>query len=291
MTTLENIRRVIAEFGWWVGLIDGADEGPAFAYTVGLHETFRHPESIIFGLPLQSMHAILNNCGELIRGGSRFEAGAASPEVLEGYQVRFRAVTAAESYDEYLGYGCRHYGSRDFPVLQCVWPDTSHKFPGETGAASFLAEAEPLLPRNRCQDPRQPRPHSRSATRRLIRSSRLDAPDLARHGPRAPADCVRCRNCAQYRRTDARRQALATSPPRLQCTKRLRIAIPLTRSRPGLARSWAHSKRESTRSVRFEGREVLGSADDAGLRERASVDRDATRTRGGLRLAACGVHG
>lgn len=34
-----NIRRVIAECGWWVGLI-ASDEGePSFAYTIGLWET------------------------------------------------------------------------------------------------------------------------------------------------------------------------------------------------------------------------------------------------------------
>jgi hypothetical protein len=66
--------------------------------------------------------------------------------VLEGYEVRFRSVVARESYDTFLGYGCRFYGERSFGVLQCVWPDKEHRFPGDEGAATFLTHAQPMLP-------------------------------------------------------------------------------------------------------------------------------------------------
>ncbi len=144
--TLDNIRRVIAEHGWWVGLIDEDERGPAFAYTIGLYEKLGHPEILLFGLPLASMHGILNTCGGLVRDGHRFADGGSSSEVLEGHDVRFRAVRAPESYEQYLGYGCRHYGHAEFPVLQCVWPDKEHEFPGEPGAAAFLAAAQPRVP-------------------------------------------------------------------------------------------------------------------------------------------------
>jgi hypothetical protein len=128
-----NIRRVIAEEGWWVGLIASNDEGPSFAYTVGLWETLKHPEIIVFGLKLESMHTILNRCGELIRKGARFEDGSQTGDVLRGYDVRFRRLAAAD-YTKYLGYACNHYGGTWFPAVQCQWPDKDGKFPPDEGA-------------------------------------------------------------------------------------------------------------------------------------------------------------
>jgi hypothetical protein len=144
--TLENIRQVIDEHGWWVGLLDEEGDVPAFAYTIGLYEKLGHAELILFGLPLPTMHAILNECGALIRGGARFADGMSSSDVLEGQPVRFRAVAARESYETFLGYGCRFYEPRSFPVLQCIWPDKAQKFPGDEGAESDLLTAQPMLP-------------------------------------------------------------------------------------------------------------------------------------------------
>jgi hypothetical protein len=143
--TPHNIRSVIDQYGWWVGLIPSAGEAPGFAYTIGLYEKFDHPEIIVFGLAPESMHEILNHCGDMIRGGERFEVGKSVSGVLDGYDVRFRAIAAETSYTEYLGYGCRHYGDRAFPVLQLVWPDKQHRFPGDDGAADFLRTRQPLL--------------------------------------------------------------------------------------------------------------------------------------------------
>jgi hypothetical protein len=142
--TPNEIRRVIEEYGWWVGLIAADGEGPAFAYTIGLYEKFGHPEIIVFGLPHESMHGILNRCGNMIRDGKRFDIEEPVSGVLEDYEVRFRAVTSEESYANYLGYGCRHYGGHTFPVFQLLWPDKEHRFPGDAGAADFLLERQRL---------------------------------------------------------------------------------------------------------------------------------------------------
>jgi hypothetical protein len=143
--TLDEIRDVIAEHGVWVGMIEEDDAGPGFAYTIGL-QAVGHPEIIVFGLPIASMHRILNRCAEMIREeSSRFADGSEVSGVLEGYAVRFRAVVAEESRAEYLGCACRYYEDRTFAVLQCVWPDKAHKFPGEVGAADFLTKLQPLI--------------------------------------------------------------------------------------------------------------------------------------------------
>jgi hypothetical protein len=143
--TPDHVRDTINKYGWWVGLIDSDGEAPAFAYTIGLYENLGHPEIIVFGLPLESMHGVLNQCGDMIRGGTRFCVGESVSGVLDGYDVRFRAVSSKASYAAYFGYGCHHYGDQLFPVLQLLWPDKQHRFPGDDGAADFLVKQQPLL--------------------------------------------------------------------------------------------------------------------------------------------------
>src|SRR3954451_20971966 len=49
----------VEEFGWHVVLIPEDDEGPAFAYNVGLFGTFEHPEIVVLGLDLGVMHRLI----------------------------------------------------------------------------------------------------------------------------------------------------------------------------------------------------------------------------------------
>lgn len=141
----EDIQAIVDEHGWWVGLIPSENDLPGFAYTIGLYERFEHPELIVIGLAKDTMHHILNDCGARIRDGERFDAGASASGLIEGYDVRFRSVNDASSYLEYLGFGLRYY-DRKFPVLQCIWPDKSGRFPGEFAAAPILKKLQPLLP-------------------------------------------------------------------------------------------------------------------------------------------------
>ena len=46
-----QMRDDIATYGWHVIKVLEDDEGPGFAFTIGLHQRFAHPELIVFGLP------------------------------------------------------------------------------------------------------------------------------------------------------------------------------------------------------------------------------------------------
>ena len=51
----QNFLRIIDVCGWhvmMVGLREG-DQGPAWAYSIGLHYNFGHPEIIVFGQTIQ----------------------------------------------------------------------------------------------------------------------------------------------------------------------------------------------------------------------------------------------
>jgi hypothetical protein len=136
----------VEEFGWHVILIPEDEEGPAFAYSVGLFKSFDHPEVVAFGLDLDVMHRLIMLIGEEVRRGRRFAGGETVSGILEGYDVRFVDV-ARRHYPEYLGAGSRFYEGDGFPVLQCLWPDKQGRFPTDAGFPESLRPLQPVLVR------------------------------------------------------------------------------------------------------------------------------------------------
>jgi hypothetical protein len=79
---IEDVR----DFGWHVIKVFEDREGPGFAFTIGLPTTFHHLECIIIGLPLNTMHVMLNALGESLRTGRRYQAGdGAHPTIMTAY--------------------------------------------------------------------------------------------------------------------------------------------------------------------------------------------------------------
>lgn len=147
----EKLKADVKRVGWHIVLVPEDDEGPGFAYTIGVHRTLQHPELIIVGLNLDVMGPILNGAAEVVKSGTRFESGKRSAGVIERFDCELRAVHASH-YDDYVGQAIRFYGDSSFPLLQCVWPDMQGRFSWERGVNPRLAEAQPLL-----DSPRRPR--------------------------------------------------------------------------------------------------------------------------------------
>jgi hypothetical protein len=100
--TDDHERRVVddvRQYGWHVIGIAEDEEGPAFAYSIGLTHSFGHPEVIMFGLPVETMFQAVNVIGEEVRAGRGFEHRDESDGILDGYSVFFRTV-ARDQYRE-----------------------------------------------------------------------------------------------------------------------------------------------------------------------------------------------
>ncbi|MDP9350230.1 MAG: DUF4262 domain-containing protein [Chloroflexota bacterium] len=136
--------RIVQHHGWQVTKIEADESWPSQAFSIGLHHSFGHPEVVIFGLATDVMHVIINNIGEDIRGGAHFEASREYPDILEGYNVVFRAVMP-EQYPEHLGWGMWFYNYHPFPVVQLVWPDRQGRFPWQEGTSAEYQSLQPLL--------------------------------------------------------------------------------------------------------------------------------------------------
>ena len=93
---------------------------------------------------IQSTDWAVHTIGDTVKTGKRFEPGPTYADVFASYQGSFRAVESRH-YVDYVGFSLWFYESSDFPLLQCFWPDESHRFPWEDACADWVRKAQPLL--------------------------------------------------------------------------------------------------------------------------------------------------
>jgi hypothetical protein len=142
--TEEAILRIVEEYGWYVALFEANTAMPAFAYTIGLWQTFGHPEVISFGLSGATLHAILDNAGELVKQGQKIELQKDSWEMFSKSPAQFRPVHQSNMAD-YFGYGIWYNQYQDFPAIQLFSTDTAFKYPWDESYNPELALMQPLL--------------------------------------------------------------------------------------------------------------------------------------------------
>lgn len=147
---MARTRELVKEFGWAVQGVGGTDDRPQWAYTIGLHRSFQHPEIAIVGIPIHTIQVILNDCGQRVADGEAFELGRRYVDLIrpaEGlerlYEVEF-VQTAASVYLDWFGSANRFYGGL-VPVWQLVWPDKAGRLPWEPGFTDILRAAQPVL--------------------------------------------------------------------------------------------------------------------------------------------------
>ena len=134
----------VERYGLHVIKVLGADDEPDFAYSVGLFRTFDHPEVIILGLRLETMHRLLNDVAGELRTGRRFAAGDVSDGFLDDYDVAFRTVPERQ-YRPYLGWATWFNDGLQYPALQLVYPDRERRWPWEPGVDEGFRRQQPVL--------------------------------------------------------------------------------------------------------------------------------------------------
>jgi hypothetical protein len=140
----------VGKFGWHDAMIPEDNEGFGFNYTIGLMETYRHPEVIICGLKDgQFMHSVLWGVVTLIERGHRFDNPGLYDGLLEGLPCQFRPVHPSR-HQEYLGYAMwhrRYCGAiHTLEVVQCFWPGRlDGLFPWDPGCSEEVRKRQPLL--------------------------------------------------------------------------------------------------------------------------------------------------
>ncbi|MGL6097970.1 MAG: DUF4262 domain-containing protein [Fimbriiglobus sp.] len=130
--------------GWTVVLGPATRDDPAYGHTLGLTQSFKHPEILVIGMPLGSALAVLKAVAQNVKVGDRFEPGPRYDDVAPDQPIRFVPV-ARRHYPDFLATAVRLYHTDTFPALQCVWPDAAGRFPWEPRACQVVHLFQPLL--------------------------------------------------------------------------------------------------------------------------------------------------
>lgn len=126
----ENVR----EHGCHVMKIGADEEGPGFAYSIGLTKNYRQPELICFGLDLDLMHGMINAMRDRMAAGTKFEDRQRVSDLIEGYDCELRKMSVT-FYRDFLGYARWFYAGDQFEAFQIVWPDKAHRYPWDAAYA------------------------------------------------------------------------------------------------------------------------------------------------------------
>jgi hypothetical protein len=137
---------IVKKFGWHVMTVmpRTGERGSLFSYSTGLFRTYQHPEILLFNLPVETMPQIINEIGNQVKAGKKFEPGPSYSDILASCSCVFRPVLE-EHFSEYVGYSLWFYDGDPFALLQCFWPDPNGRFPWEPDCDARYRDSQPLL--------------------------------------------------------------------------------------------------------------------------------------------------
>jgi len=148
-----QVKATIRRHGWSIQYIGGgicsrpgcdcpADEGPSFAYTVGMFG-LGHSELLIFGVDQATAASVLNELGDRIRSGEA---------LLPNQVIEFQHWSRRVIPEEVPNPGEIVFGANDFydrpdaasvPVLQLSYDDEEGRFPWEEEFSGAAVQPRP----------------------------------------------------------------------------------------------------------------------------------------------------
>jgi len=144
---MNDNKAIIEKYGLVINQIEATDYLPSFAYSIGLWQTYKHPEIICFGLSIELMQEIINDVATLIKNGQTIVAGDVNTEIFKDARAAFLPVDKRNMAD-YFNLAISYYNTDDFPAFQLVWADEADLLPWEAGFDKSLIYYQPLLDRN-----------------------------------------------------------------------------------------------------------------------------------------------
>lgn len=134
----------IADYGWHCVNIMADGELPPYSFTVGLLQSFGHPELIIFGLRSEIAHQILTIAADAARAGTPLDLTRPTEALLNNYSCCFVEVPLKQ-YHDHVGFCRWYYQGSSFPLYQVVWPSQAGLFPWHHQATPEFRSIQPVL--------------------------------------------------------------------------------------------------------------------------------------------------
>jgi hypothetical protein len=144
---LKKTKHNIQKYGLQVISIRASEYLPSFSYSIGLLESYQHPELICFGLSTDLMHALINDAAVMIKQGEKLESGRNYDNIFANSVAQFVQVDA-RNVPDYFKLALKHYQLDQIPAMQLVWTDRENRFPWEMGFEEEFIYKQPLLDRN-----------------------------------------------------------------------------------------------------------------------------------------------
>lgn len=141
-----NLRTVqqVRDHGWSVVMVPADDEGPGFAYTIGLWHTHEVPELAMFGLDVGTMHELLNALGHEAAAGVVLRNAEEYHDLIEGRPV-VPMTADLRWYRKFFGRAISFYRRPPFPLMQVVWPDAEGRFLWQPAIDERYGQSQPWL--------------------------------------------------------------------------------------------------------------------------------------------------
>ena len=143
-----NIANMAKQYGHTVMYIFGDEDSPSFHYTVGLWDTYGHPEIIVFGLPPETGKTILNIVAEKIKDKGTpnklvFQTGVDQNDIAN---LPLQFIDAKPKYvNEHFMAAINYNKTDQFPIMQLVLCDRNGKFPWDKDCDKDFKLVQPLL--------------------------------------------------------------------------------------------------------------------------------------------------
>lgn len=144
---LDLVKEHIKKYGLSVTMIESTKYFSSFAYSIGLQETFNHPEIICFGLNTKLLHEIINDVSDIIKREGSINSDKDYNNIFKSSRAKFLQVDE-RNIEDYFGVAIRYYDSKKINALQLIWPDRNDKFPWELNFEERFKFIQPLLDRN-----------------------------------------------------------------------------------------------------------------------------------------------
>lgn len=148
--TEQKIKSDITKHGLHIIHVLAEDDLPNFSYSIGLYETYQKSEIIIIGLKQDMQQVLLNNIAYDYKQGRELESGKMHNDILDDYECLLLDIDK-KNYDEYMGQAIDYYKSKDFPVMQIIWPTPSKMYPFDKDAPDGFKKWQPVLGKYKVQ--------------------------------------------------------------------------------------------------------------------------------------------
>lgn len=139
-SVFENIEK----YGWHCTSVGGGDGSPCFTYSVGLFDSFGHPELLVIGLSAELSHSMISAVARAAENKPPIELDKPCDNLLGDASCVFVTVPH-DQYADWVISARWYYQGDDFPLYQIVWPAVGGPFPWEPTADEKLKSSQPVL--------------------------------------------------------------------------------------------------------------------------------------------------